>query len=282
MTASQRLGLGLAPLLLRLVLGAVFIWAGSSKLFVTDVYPPEQAATLASLGILSLDDAVGAEPEPVPDPEPQTPMERGLDELENPTEPAGTATSAALTRSPAIILAQNEDGPVEGAVSPGMAYSADDFPDGAEARRLYSLALLLHARANPGPDGTPLWPDVLASNTVLKYMPWVAAVVEFVCGIFVIFGLLTRLSALGLAGVMATALLLTTIGPAAVSGDGFLGFLPDPQFRDPGAWVAAWQTMFFQLTTGVIALALVFTGAGWLSFDQRMAGRKSKGDGDDS
>jgi len=274
MTTTQRLGLGLAPLFLRLVLGSVFLWAGSAKLFVSDVYPPEQAAALANLGIIKPADSQSQPPAP----EEEIPAETAPDEdvqIENPAVPEGTTTSAAAGSSGTIILVQNES-PSE------LKYTAADFPEGAKARRLYGLALLFDVRANPTDGTSPLWPQALASGTMIHVMPWAAAVAEFAGGVFVLFGLLTRLAALGLTGTMLAAMLLTTIGPAAVSGTGFLGFLPDPQFADANAWGPAWQPMMFQLTTGVIAFALVLTGAGWLSFDQRLAGRKPDKDGGDS
>jgi len=274
MTAKQRLGLGLAPLFLRLVLATVFLWAGSAKLFVTDTYSPEQAAALTNLGIFSPPDGSSEPPEAPTDPPAEDELPSDL-EIENPALPAGTGATSARSTGAIVLLAQTE------AVPP--RYTAMDFPDGVKAKRLHSLALLLDARTNPTDGTTPLWPQALGGGTMLKIMPWFVAIAEFTGGLLVLIGLLTRLAALGLTVTMLVAMLLTSVGPAAVSGSGFLGFLPDPQFADANAWVSAWQPMLLQLTSGVIAFALVLTGAGWLSFDQRLAGRKPGGsDGDDS
>lgn len=284
MTFRQRLGLGAAPLVMRLALGAVFIWAGSSKLFVTDTFTPQQAATLANIGIVSVHDQPAA-----PQEAREVPMERDVpdgsteegdtpEELDSPAETAptpeplerpegeaGTEATSAERGGAVIILAQNSSG---GSSASKPVHMPGDFPEGVEARRLYSLALLLHARSNPPQGQTALWPGALASDTMLSVMPWLAAVTEFVGGIFLIVGVLARIVSLALAGVMGVAMLLTTIGPAAISSDPFLGFLPDPQFQDPEKWVQAWQTMLFQLTTGALALGVLFTGAGWLSLDR--------------
>jgi len=291
MTFRQRLGLGAAPLIMRVVLGVVFLWAGSSKLFVTDTFSPERSAALANIGVVT----PGAPPAPGSSPEtdqtngqnsddqPDEPLERDApadDETEQ-QPPAGETNkepadeprderSAKAASSGAIILARNGTGGANGA----PRHTAGDFPEGVEARRLYSLSLLLHARANPAEGGTALWPGALASDTALMVMPWVAAVTEFLGGVLLVVGLLTRPAALGHFLTMAVALVLTSIGPAAVSGDAFLGFLPDPAFQDPDAWVSAWQTMLFQLTTGALALALVLTGGGWLSLDRAVFGKR--------
>ena len=289
MTFRQILGLGAAPLVMRLVLGAVFIWAGSAKLFVTDTFSPEQSAALANIGVVSPPTPTAPESTPetdeptaeTGDEQPEEPLERDAPVDEEPPEqppqdktdeqPAdeGDDQQSAQTPQARIILVQSNTS-ADGA----SRYTAEDFPEGVEARRLYSLSLLLDARANPPQDSTALWPNALASDTALMVMPWVAAITEFLGGILVIVGLLTRLAALGHFFTMVTALTLTSIGPAAISGDAFLGFLPDPKFQDAGAWVSAWQAMLFQLTTGAIALSLVLTGGGWLSLDRAIFGKR--------
>jgi len=270
MTLKQRIGLGAAPLLMRLTLGVVFLWAGSSKLFWSDTYAPEQAAALANLGIISLEDTPAETPVPSVPEEPDVPLEREVETDDaapidesiesDPSEEAADEENVASMRTVGtVILVQNE-------TASAPEFTAADFPEGVKARRLYSLSLLLDMRAHPA-EGSALWPSFLANDTMLMLMPWLAAITEFVGGVFLMMGLLTRLTALSLTGTMVSAMALTTIGPAITSGAGFWGFLPDPMLGDASAWVGAWQPMLFQLTTLVIAFSLVLTGAGWLSLD---------------
>jgi hypothetical protein len=53
MSIRHSLALNLTPLLLRLGLAVVFLWAGSSKLFYSDVVTGERAALLANLGAIT-------------------------------------------------------------------------------------------------------------------------------------------------------------------------------------------------------------------------------------
>jgi putative oxidoreductase len=95
-------------------------------------------------------------------------------------------------------------------------------------------------------------------------------VVESACGALVLLGLVTRLAALPLIGVMVVAILSTKL--PILLGAGFWGFevraLPSYGF-----WSMAHEARTdFAMLLGALFLAIV--GAGRLSFDHRLAGRE--------
>jgi len=350
MSIRHSLALNLTPLLLRLGLAVVFLWAGSSKLFYSDVVTGERAALLANLGAITPSKGTGlpvtppdapvesgaptpSAPEATPEPspasqpsaEPAAPPTKPAEA--KPTEakpaesapPAGGAPGGAAPVNPAqpaspragafetprarsggmFILAAAPAAPVKIEPSgtpasqpplvidpsmPAPRYTASDFPGTVKVSRVYGLAALLHGSSQPDAQGNALWPASLSSPLMLRTMAWVAVLTEFFGGAFVLFGFLTRLWSLALAGTMATAMLLTTVGPAVMSGSGFLGFLPDPQLANSQAWVGAWTPMLFQFSLFLMGLSLALTGPGVLSVDHlifraRPNGAGSKGGG---
>ena len=82
-------------------------------------------------------------------------------------------------------------------------------------------------------------------------------------------------TALGMVGTMVVAMLLTTVGPAAIGPDPFLGLLPQPRLADSAAWGPAWTTMMTQWVVLMSALGLVCAGAGALSIDRLVFGGRS-------
>lgn len=191
-------------------------------------------------------------------------------------EPSPEASSGALPMVSLVAAAAPSGGvkppsadapPATGAHAP-PALSPEDFSNPTPVRRLYKIGLLLDKSANPEDPSKQLWPSQLASPFAIRAFAWAAAITEFVAGGLVLAGFLTRFASLALAGTMAAAMLLTTVGPAAVSGAGFLGFLPDPKLHDPAAWVPAWQTLLFQFTLLCASLGLAASGPGSLSLDR--------------
>lgn len=260
MRFRDRLTFDVAPLFLRLALGVVFIWAGSGKVFFTSQVSGEPAAALANLGII--DPPAGAQSD--------SPGEGGAAAgAEAP--PAQPVDAPDATGGVTFTLPRSQGS----ARAPLPTYTPADFPEPIEvSRRHTSISLLIYQRASAGEGGGQLWPSGLASPGVVRTLAWVEPLTELVGGFLVLMGFLTRLWALGLAMAMAGALLLTTVGPAAVGDGAFLGFLPQPRMSESEAWVAAWTPMLFQFTLLMMALALASSGAGALSFDRLVIGSR--------
>ena len=134
------------------------------------------------------------------------------------------------------------------------------------------------ARPDAGADGTtprPFWPQWAGEGTWPVVLAWAAAATELLAAVLLVFGFLTRLAGLALAGTMVVAAWLTQIGPALQSGDTVLGFLPSyPAFG------MEWTTPLFQLTLFCAGLGLFFAGGGALSLD-RLGRRQDEDDAED-
>lgn len=294
LTARQRTGLSVPPLLLRLVLAVIFIWAGYTKVFGTFEVDETNRAALVAAGVLPKDDAVpdpvipdpvdgdpATEPEPVPlpdpipedeplpeeDPDPVSPVEPAPQPEDPTAEPEPDPTAEDPTR--ALLVAQTQ-------------------PAAQTVRTANKIALMLYRGANPEPvieeDGTtstPLAtvPQGLGAPPWPKYLAWGAAFTELIAGVFLLVGALTRLSGFAVASIMGVALWLTQIGPAISSGNAWLGFLPMNDPYDP--WnPATYTTMLYQLALLAMGLALLFSGPGMLSIDRFVMGRKATDDED--
>jgi uncharacterized membrane protein YphA (DoxX/SURF4 family) len=223
MRHRDRVGLNFAPLLLRLMLGVIFLQSGLGKVLQDAEYPPEKAAVLAQMGVL--------------------------------------------------------EGPVR-TIGDQRVISIEDFPDLVPARRVYGLALRIHASAWPEPmEGgakvRPIWPPEFATGQLPVFLAWAVAAAEIGGGAFMLVGLLTRLAALGVGCVMLGALWLDQIGPAVQAGQTMLGFLPQYDVFNP----AEWQKLWLQFALLMSALALAFLGPGRASMDALLTG--GRGDDDD-
>jgi len=248
----RSLSMNLAPLVLRLALGATFVWAGWPKVMVKDPFPPEALATLANMGVDAAQRAaIGA---------PAAPNEGKA--------PAGALPEpSSAAEGPTVILAQQ-------AAAPGRVYTPADFAGPIDLPRLYQVALALRQQSA---GDKPLWPAALGGDPWAVRLAYAVAWTELLAGAFVLVGLFTPLSAFALAFVMGVAMWLTQIGPATLGGGpSFLGFLPPLEkfAYNP----AGWQSFVLQLSLFAIALSLVFSGAGAVSVDRWIFGR-AKGDG---
>ncbi|MEL6499151.1 MAG: DoxX family membrane protein [Planctomycetota bacterium] len=280
------LALHLAPLMLRIGLGLTFVWAGAAKLTQQMPVNDQNRAQLAAWGVIE-----GEPGTPAPD------AEDTLPQREEPTQPADEAADPADTLAPepasepnpepeseADDLGQPEPEPADeqAAAAPNASLVAfQDTPTIAElpqtVRRVYGLALLINARANPAPgeDGSslmPLWPPALAGGKLPVYFAWGAAVTELIAGIAVLFGFFTRLGSLPLAGTMGVAMWLTTVGPAVQTGTATLGFLPPGMFEFNAANQYVYTMVLWQAALLLMSIALVCTGPGFFSIDRLLFG----------
>jgi uncharacterized membrane protein YphA (DoxX/SURF4 family) len=289
MSLSQSCASNVVPLLLRLGLGVVFLWAGWGKLNGTMEVSGADAALLANVNLIQppLVDSPAAEP--IPDAgelDNQTdPADEAAEDAapaEPPANPADTTASLLQSDAPLIIRVQDSEAaeqvdqtqpPATTGSTPG--FSASDFPDPVSTTRAYSIALVMMRAAEPTDGGTPLWPAGLARPWMVKWMSLGVTLFEFIAGILMVVGVFTRLAALGLVATMGVAMMLTTVGPAIASGNSFLGFLP-PMQLDTAGWVEAWTPWLVQLLVLLMAASLVLTGAGAMSFDRAFFGRRAE------
>jgi len=248
MRARDHIALNLSPVPIRLALACVFIWAGLGKVMDTFEATDDQAAILANLGV-----EMGSESDPAPDPVPED------------TSAAPESLSSPAPGESRVTLVVQDSG-----------YSASDFTDATETLKVNSLVLLMNGAADDSTfdaDGNPLkpfWPAWAGNAPWVRVLAWAAAISEIAFGFLVLIGLLTRLSAAGLGGVMLVALWLTQIGPAIQSGATQLGFLPAYEVFD----IAAWTPLLFQFSLLGAASTLVLLGPGSISIDAMAFGKK--------
>jgi len=299
MRFRERLGLSVPPILLRLTLAAAFLWSGFGKMTVID-FGPEQASTLASLGVdvqrpsgaappadgQNGDDAANggaqsaatrsagsAAVEGYPDarfvlaqdtqPQPDQPEEPSEERQPGETDETQEQPAGGEEAQPA----ETEAGPESEDESAPAEAQPPAFPDGGRALALHRVTLIVHGASSTSGGGTPLLPAAVNASPWPTVLGWAAAITELAGAGFVLGGLLTRLWALGLASVMAMAMWLTQVGPVVLGGQpGFLGFLPPPENMD------AWTTLLLQLALMVCGLSLVFLGGGPLSLDRLLFG----------
>jgi uncharacterized membrane protein YphA (DoxX/SURF4 family) len=285
LTVRHRIGLNLAPLLLRIVVGGIFIWAGLAKVGDGFNVQGNDAAILASLGVIH---PASPSPAPAPRATPTTPPAPSEPVTVPKTKPTETKPSDA---KPAEKAGGHALAPLEafgsleaaaqtaGTPAPARAYTAADFPDPIRVLYVYQLALTLHNASHPSlkEDGTRpmrLWPIAIGEGAWPVRFAWLAAITELVGGACVLLGLVTRLAAFSLAGVMLVAAWLTQFGPAIQSGNNILGFIPNHGVFD----LAAWQSFWVQACLFVMALSLVSLGSGRLGLDHIVLGSRDDDD----
>jgi len=249
-----------APLLLRLALGATFLWAGLGKFMATMPVQGDAAATLANMG--SLTPAPGVATPPHVQPPAPTPS-NAVPGRPVPSEPlpSGTPPAAPGGHPPPLVAFQ--------AAAQTRVYTAADFPEPVQVARMYGIALMLHDLALPGarPDGgtSPrMWPSQLGEGRWPVVFAWIASLSELIGGVFLLLGLLTRVSALFTGMTMLGAIYFAQVAPAVRSGNTRLGFLPRYDwFAGPGGY----EMVFFPLCLAAGAFALLLLGGGALSAD---------------
>ena len=235
----DRLALRLPSLLLRLVLGLTFLWAGLGKVVTTFEVEGAAAASLANRGV-------------------------------------GVVQRAATPR----VVGAGSGGGSSSDGREGGGYVAGDFTSPVEVRGLYRLVLAMDAAGRgvvreDGSEGPAVWPGFLLKAPMPMAMAYGVVFAELFGGVFLLIGLLTRLSALAVCGVMLGAVMLTEVGPAVQSGAVVLGFIPDRPMFDP----AAWTRLFWQLSLLAMGLAVALLGPGALSLDGALFGKGDSSSG---
>ena len=272
MSLRESLAVGSAPVFLRLALGVTFLWAGLAKVVHRTDFSGQDAATLANYGIV--EPAIGgASLEPIA----FFPVTAQDEQPEQDEQDESRPDNRQPDGSPPPPL---DDDDLQEAVQPSAPvgqYSAAQFAEPVEARSLHNITLMLHNAMMPGvnPDTQEptiaLWFDVDASKDFDPwpvYFAWAVAGTELIAGGLLLLGLLTRLSALGIAGTMVGAIWLTTIGPAIQSGQTTLGILPSHDLFD----MYAWKTPLWQFALLMASLALFCTGSGAAGIDRLLFG----------
>lgn len=270
MRARDRTALALAPLFLRLALALTFVWAGLGKFVYRFEVQGEQAAILANYGVLPNPHAPVRAAPPA-----ETPPADAEPTPEDTTPPGASdqPQSFAPPRQSSSLVSWQAESPV--------LATAADFSEPVSVRGWAGLVLLLHSAIHPGlnaEDSSPRRPLWIDFDPKTDYDPWpkyaalAASATELVGGVLIGIGLLTRLSALGVAGVMLGAIWLTVIGPAIQSGQTVLGILPDHAVFDNEAWTGP----MWLLSLLCCSLALCFAGPGTLSVDRLLLGGPPK------
>jgi uncharacterized membrane protein YphA (DoxX/SURF4 family) len=257
MSFSQSAASHLVPLIARIVLAAAFIPAGYNKLMREESFAGDDAKRLRELQVVaaapdrgfaipaSLTAAVltveavhaatagphavlaSTSVEPAPAPQAQQPAEAAP----GPQTPAPQG-NAATPSTPPPQAAQPE-------IAPG---------EPIKARALHKVTLMVDKAGWP----YPVW------------LGRIAALTEFVGGICLVLGLLSRVWGLGLAIAMAVAFWLTT-WPVLTGTSMFQLSIPD------------YNRFVAQIALFALAFGIVLTGAGAASLDKRIFG--SGGDG---
>jgi uncharacterized membrane protein YphA (DoxX/SURF4 family) len=272
---GECLGLNVGPIPIRLVLAVTFIWAGAGKFFAQDAYVGDAAFALYEMGVI----AGPAGTEPTPDPVPPPSEDEGTNPAEGGEEGGrvglvepGPATLANFERVGSMRLVGQDE----------TRYTAADFDEPIEMMRLYSVAVMVYEGANPGYEegtSTPkrvIVPGWAANGKRPVVLAWAAGLTELVGGVLVLVGLLTRLSAVGLVGVMGTAAWLTVFGPAMQDVGATLGFLPTYDM-----FSYDWMNPLWLLALAGASASLVFTGAGSVSVHAFLFGSRAEADEDD-
>ena len=255
MTFSQSAASNFVPFLARLVLGAVFIWAGYQKVFTYHDFTGEDAATLREMNIsdagstntmfnaaafrhasFTQDPAGGGSGESIQDENDDVieQIRRGGDALQD-------AGDDAIDQVQDDIEDATDDEPATVDVQePGDATVA------IHQRKLYRMASTVKPMA-----------EDLGLGEYTGTLCWAAALTEFVGGVLIFIGLFARLWGLALAVVMLVAFYLTTW--PSIANNGLIGHLENMQAASTG---------FLQMSLFVLAFGVFLTGAGALSLDR--------------
>jgi uncharacterized membrane protein YphA (DoxX/SURF4 family) len=248
-------GSSIAPIFLRTALAVTFLWAGFGRLLDTVQVKGADAAMLANMGVISPD-------------APSTPAASS-----NTSEQPAAAKSAPGSSTP---RAANPTVPVEPAEPAGKTFTASDFAKPAAVRRMHMLSLMIARGAAPlndehGNARIALLPSKVASGSWPVIVATTITSISLICGLFVLVGLLTRVSAISLALVVVSEIWLMHIGPAIQDGSAHFGFLPNyTAFGVDAAGNFLFAPLLWQFSLWCCCMALAFTGPGRMSFDRAL------------
>lgn len=298
MRFRDHVALTLPALILRLILTLTFLWAGIGKIKGEFDVTGDDAARLAQMGV-SLTE-VAPPPEPIRDlPGQDLPAPSELIVPEGASDPENAPSSTEEVADAVLDqIAQTPDGEtaqadaVDEFTDPagdeeewaadqisGTTYSPDDFRGTYRVQRVAGIALVLSKAGNPGLDDEskqlastmPAW---VAAERWPIYFAWAAAITELIAAALLLFGVLTRLGAIMVVGVMLTAVWLTQIGPAAMGlTDAYLGLIP--KAADPWA-PSSYATLLWQLACLGMATAVFLLGSGPIGFDRALFRRPER------
>lgn len=273
--------LNIAPLFLRIAVAATFIWTGLGKVLTTFPVQGADALTLYNLGVIEGPAPRAAAPtapapaSPAPESQPQNPgTPQNIPPGDAPGGKPGPTASLPGRGTTSLVRFQ------PAARTPHLA---SDFDAPIEVSTLHRTTLMLAAAASPSvaPDGKstlpPILPAWMGSDPWARVLAWTAVVSELLGGAFILFGLITRLWALLLAGTVGMSIWLTEIGPAIRDGNALLGFLPAGR---PTFDLHAWMPLLWLFALLCACLSLLCSGAGSLSLDRGLFRRRRHDDDD--
>ncbi|MFK7883589.1 MAG: DoxX family membrane protein [Phycisphaerales bacterium] len=300
MRFRDHVALTLPALILRMVLCITFLWAGMGKIMGEFTVTGDSAARLANMGVMLVEDTPqDAPPRDLPEPsDTQDPEATPPADATPPTEliiPDADETSETIqdtiegvvddtidTLTPPTEQPTDTPAPQANAAAEfqwlttqvtQQKFTASDFPGQYSVQRVYGVALLISRAGDPGYDAESnrlpsTLPAKIASERWPKLLAWTAAVTELLAAVLLFFGVLTRIGAFLLMGVMITAIWLTQIGPAAVgTTDAYIGFIP--KFADPWA-PESYTKLLWQLACFAMATAIFLLGSGPIGFDRAL------------
>jgi uncharacterized membrane protein YphA (DoxX/SURF4 family) len=293
LTFRERLGLQGAPLILRLVLGLTFLWAGAAKLLADLEVSGENARILYSLGVIDAPKAIvrpspppslpkPAEPapaEPTTEGEPQPAPGETAPPSQPPDQPPANEPPATEPSEPPPLAGRGTDG-AAGAImfarqDTGVPLSAADFMTPVRVHMVHGVTIAVYNAARPSEGKRPLLPAFCGRGVWPLVLAHAVMATEIIAGTFVLIGFLTRLSGVALALVMAVALWLTEIGPARAAGTAWMGVVPEhPNFGFSGGGPPLYTSMLWQSLLLASSLAIAFLGAGIVSIDALLFRRR--------
>lgn len=283
MRFRDQVALTLPALVLRLTLCLIFVWAGLGKILGETTVTGADAARLHNMGV-SLS-ATAPLPTPPESPAPTRPLPENTPSTPQP-QPPTQPEAQPETLPPSDLIIPDQTDPPASPMALGLpgprwipvqnarpVLSAADFPTEHRVQRVHGITLLLSRAADPGLDSQsrPIprtMPEWVGADRWPVYLAWAAAVTELLAAFMLLFGVLTRLGALFVIGIMLQAMWLTQIGPAVVGRvDSLIGFLP--KAADPWS-PASYQTLLFQLCCLAMAKAVFLLGSGPIGFDRAL------------
>lgn len=292
MSFSQTAGVAFVPTMSRIVLAMAFITVGYHKLMGQATFSAEEAAVLGTLGVniepapeegavadqasasrvivparfVPQEDPPPAEEPPAKDPDKEADPDKQAEERE--TELGEAVDSAGEGAAKAIEDVADETAEVIDETAEKMEEVGqtiddavgDDLVETADGqfigRPLHRITLMCEARGWPNP----------------RMLGWMAGVTEFVGGLLLLVGFLSRLWGLGLAGTMGVAFYLTSLGAYFDAG-----WVSGPFEVAQGAdGYGVFNRVFVQLSLMVLALGVFVTGPGPISLDRVLFGRRGK------